>query len=130
MNINWTNLITNIGGMVVIVGALWKASRVIENAIRNSERSKTEEAEAEKERAIAAESKSQYYESLLRAQRERINILEGLVEIHAERFDQIEEYLAKPPEERMDLKYNRRKANPRLEKKAIQRYHQINTDFT
>lgn len=130
MNINWTNLITNIGGVIVIVGALWKASRVIERAIRDSERSKTQREEAAKDGRAEAEAKARYYESLLRAQRERINVLEGLAEIHAERFDQVEEYLAKPPEERAQLKYNRRKANPRLEKKAIQRYHQINTDFT
>lgn len=130
MTVNWTNLITNIGGIIVIVGALWKASRVIERAIRDSERSKTQaEATAKTERA-AAQLTAQHNEKLLRAQQERISVLEGLAEIHIERFDQIEDYLAKPPEERSKTRYIKRKSNPRLEKKALERYKQIDTDFT
>jgi len=130
MGINWTTLITNIGGVIVIVGALWKASRVIERAIRDSERSKTQAEDKAKTERATAQLTAQHHENLLRAQQERISVLEGLAEIHIERFDQIEEYLAKPPEERVKLRYTRRKANPRLEKKALERYKQIDTDFT
>lgn len=48
----------------------------------------------------------------------------------AERFDQIEEFLAKPPEERAKLRYRIRKTGVRLEKKVIERYKEIHTDFT
>lgn len=128
--INWTNLITNIGGVVVIVGALWKASRVIERAIRDSERSKTQAEDRAKAERATAQLAAQHTQSLLRAQQERISVLEGLAEIHVERFDQIEEYLAQSPEERIKRPYTRRKANPRLEGKALQRYKEIDTDFT
>ena len=130
MSINWTNLITNIGGVIVIVGALWKTSKVIESAIRDSERAKTQAEDKAKVERATAQAAAQHIEALLRAQQERISVLEGLAEIHIERFDQIEEFLAKPSEERIKMRYTRRKSNPRLEKKALQRYKQIDTDFT
>lgn len=112
ITVNWTTLITNAAGLTVVAGFMWKGFRLAEKYV------------AERTAATIQNQSKQL------AQQERISVLEGLAEIHGERFDQIEEYLAKPPEDRTKLRYTRRKANPRLEKKAIQRYKQIDTDFT
>lgn len=112
MAVNWTTIVTNAASLTVVAAALWKGLRLAEKYI------------AEKTAAaIQTQAKSM-------AQQERITVLEQLGEIHSERFDQIEEYLAKPPEERSKTRYTRRKSNPRLEKKALERYKQIDTDFT
>lgn len=110
--VNWTTLITNAAGLTVLAGFLWKGFKLAERYV------------AERTAATIQNQAKQL------AQQERISVLEGLAEIHGERFDQVEEFLAKPPEERAKLRYIRRKANPRLEKKALQRYKQIDTDFT
>lgn len=128
MAINWTNLIANIGGVIVISGSLWSASRKVVRAIRESERSKADAEDAEKQARKEAEDKARYYENQLRAHRERITVQQGIIEILSERIDQVEEHLVIPAEQRPP--YHIRKAGSRLQKQAIQRYQQVKTDFT
>lgn len=110
MNINWAGLITNAASLTVILIAVFQLSRGLERAITNAAITKDR-----------ADSKST-------AQQERISILEGMVEILGERIDEIEEHLAKPNDEQ--IQYFRRKAVPRLEKKAFKRFQKVDTDFS
>jgi hypothetical protein len=110
MAINWTSIITNGASLTVILIAIWKGSRVLEQAIRESAISKSD-----------AERKS-------KAQQERISTLENIAEIQGGRLDDIEYHLAKNPEEK-EVFYPRR-AMPNLEKKAFRKYGKIDTDFT
>ena len=110
MNINWTNIITNAASLTVILIAIFQLSRGLERAIK--------EAAIAKDRA---DNKSA-------AQQERISILEGLVDILSERLNEVEEHLVKPNDEHSQ--YFRRKAIPRLEKKALKRYQKVDTDLT
>lgn len=127
-NINWTALITNIGGVILISGSFWQGARKIVRAIREAERSKTKAEEEEKDAREKAEARTRHYEDRLRAHQERISIQQGIIEILSERINQIEEHLAIPAEKRPP--YHIRKAGFQLQKQATQRYEQVKTDFT
>lgn len=128
MDINWTNLIANIGGGILIAGSFWQGARKIVRAIRQSERSKAESEEREEDARKEAEIKALHYENQLRAHRERITIQQSIIDIQSERINQIEEYLAIPVEKRPP--YYIRKVGLRLQKRTTQRLEQVNTGFT
>lgn len=128
MSISWTNLIANIGGVILISGSFWQGARKIVSAIKQAERSKTQAEEEEKDALKEAEAKERHYQDRLRAQQERISVQQGIIEILSERINQIEEHLVIPAEKRPP--YHIRKAGSRLQKQATQRYQQVKTDFT
>ncbi|MEG4010406.1 hypothetical protein QUA41_30765 [Microcoleus sp. Pol11C1] len=126
MAINWTNLITNLAGFTVIAGFLWKGLKVAERYV--AERT-----------ASTIESQSKAL-----AQQERIAVLESIVDMISVRQDQRDKFLQKWTKGEFekalqedneyyldeDEVYHIRRDIPNLQKKAMQRYKKIHTDFT
>lgn len=128
INVNWTNLIANIGGVILISGSFWQGARKIVDAIKESERTKALAETQKKEAAKEAEARARHYENSLRAHQERISVQQGIIEILSERISQVEEHLSIPVEERPQ--YHIRKGESLLQNQAMERYIQVKTDFT
>ena len=119
MAINWTNILANLAALCAVLAFIWKGSRIVEKAIRDSAISKTE-----------AEAKAREAEARARADRVRFETLWSIVEIHGEVLNDVQAHLALPPDERKEKEFHVRSSTTRLEKKAIERLASHRTDFT
>lgn len=126
----WTTVLAGLVSFTVLLAFIWKGLRKIERAIYHRG---TAEAEAK--------TKSKEEESKFIAQQERICALEGIVDILIARLDQQDKFLVrwtqgeyeKSEEQEYyagDDAYHIREDVPNLQKKAVQRYSKIRTNFT
>ncbi|MEG4208422.1 hypothetical protein QUA20_31730 [Microcoleus sp. Pol7_A1] len=119
MVINWTNILANLAALCAVLAFIWKGSRIVEKAIRDSAVSKAE-----------AETRTREAEARARADRARFETLWSIVEIQGEVISDVQNHLSLPSGEREGKEFHTRSSTTRLEKKAIERLASHRTDFT
>ncbi|NQE38377.1 hypothetical protein [Microcoleus asticus] len=119
MVINWTNILANLAALCAVLAFIWKGSRVVEKAIRDSAVSKAE-----------AETRTREAEARARADRARFENLWSIVEIHGEVLSDVQIHLSLPPAQREKTDFHVRSSTTRLEQKGFERLASHRTDFT
>lgn len=116
---NWTNILANLAALCAVLAFIWKGSRIVEKAIRESAISKAE-----------AENRTRQAEARARADRARFETLWNIVEIHSEVINDVQTHLSLPPGEREEKEFHVRNSTTRLEQKAFERLASHHTDIT
>lgn len=123
---NWTIVLANGVAFCTILVFVWKAYQKIGKAIREMVQSIQDSAIAQAKAAQAqaeAQAKS-------KADKQRTEVLWGIVELQGELIAEIQDHLAKPPKEREAAEFHVRRTTANLQKKATDRLNSLHTDFT
>ena len=115
MNWTWQEL----AAFCAFLGFLWEVVRRIANALRA-------QALAIKENALT-QSESQ---RKALADKKRTEALWGIVELHSQLIEGIQDHLSLPPSQRETQEFHVRKATKSLEKQGFDRLRSFHTDIT